>query len=496
MASPSTNLHFILFPLMAQGHMIPMVDIARILAQRGATVTIITTPVNAGRFKSVIDRASEAMLKIQVLVLPLATSEVGLPEGCENFDLLPSAAFSDNLFAAIDMLEEPAEKMLRGLSLAPSCIISDHGISWTTNVAKRLNIPRIIFFGPGCFTSLCINIAMNTNILDEIDSDFEYFVLPGLPDRIEITKPQASGWGKGKTEASFRRFERRQEAGKAAYGIVVNSFEELEPKYVEAFTKVKDKKVWCIGPVSLCNKSFQDTAERGNKAAVDGHDCLKWLDSRETRSVVYVCFGSLSHTSTDQAIELALGLELSNIPFIWFIKCTSEKLERWISEGGYEDRIKDRGLIVRGWAPQVLILSHQAIGGFITHCGWNSTLEAISAGIPMVTWSHFADQFLNERFIIDVLKIGVRIGAEIPVSYGKNDNCEVKVKRENIKTAVECLMNNSEEGNARRKMAKELGEMAKRAMEDGGSSHINMTSMIHDITQELGKNTKLVQDLA
>ncbi|PWA46759.1 UDP-glucuronosyl/UDP-glucosyltransferase [Artemisia annua] len=143
---------------MAQGHMIPMVDIARILAQRGATVTIITTPVNASRFKSVIDRASEAKLKIQVLALPLATSEV-----------------------AIDMLEEPAEKTLRGLSLAPSCIISDHGISWMTNVAKRLNIPRIIFFGPGCFSSLCINIAMNTNILDEIDSDFEYFVLTDIP---------------------------------------------------------------------------------------------------------------------------------------------------------------------------------------------------------------------------------------------------------------------------------------------------------------------------
>nr|GEZ83718.1 UDP-glycosyltransferase 73E1-like [Tanacetum cinerariifolium] len=139
-----------------------------------------------------------AKLKIQVLLLPLATSEVGLPVGCENFDLLPSAAQSDNLFAAIDMLKEPAEKTLRGLSLAPSCIISDNGISWTKNVAKR----------------------------------------------IEFTKPQSSGWGKGKTKASIRRFVRRQESGKGAYGIVVNSFEELEPKYVEAFKKVKDKKLW------------------------------------------------------------------------------------------------------------------------------------------------------------------------------------------------------------------------------------------------------------
>nr|GEX45524.1 zinc finger, CCHC-type [Tanacetum cinerariifolium] len=259
----------------------------------------------------VVVKSVGAKLKIQVLVLPLATSEVGLPVGCENYDLLPSVAQSDNLFASIDMLEEPAKKTLRGLSFAPSCIISDNGISWTT-----------------------------------------------------------------KTEASIRRFERRQESGKGAYGIVVNSFEELEPKYVEAFIKVKDKKVWCIGPVSLCNKIFQDIAERGNKAAVDGNDCLKWLDTRET------------------------------------------------------------------------------------------------------------------RFIIDVLKIGVKIGVDVPVSYGKNDTGEVMVKREIITTAVQCLMNNEEEGIARRKRAKELGEMAKRAMEEGCSSHFNMSWMIHDLTQELGKNTR------
>nr|GEZ33135.1 UDP-glycosyltransferase 73E1-like [Tanacetum cinerariifolium] len=92
---------------------------------------------------------------------------------------------------------------------------------------------------------------------------------------------------------------------------------------------------------------------------------------------------------------------------------------------------------------------------------------------------------LNERFIIDVLKIGVKIGVDVPVSYGKNDTGEVMVKRVIITTGVQCLMNNEEKGIARRKRAKELGEMAKRAMEEEGSSRFNMTWMIHDITQEL-----------
>ncbi|KAL4560467.1 hypothetical protein LXL04_032619 [Taraxacum kok-saghyz] len=477
MDAPSSDLHFVLFPMMLQGHMLPMVDIARLLAQNGVTVTIITTPINANRIKPVIDRAIESNLKIQILELQLPFAEAGLPEGCENFDLLPSAAYIGNLLKATKMLENPAERMLQALNPPPSCIISDGGLPWTTDIANRLNIPRIIFYGPGCFAFLCIHIVNNTNILEEIDSNTEYFPLPGLPDRIEITKPQASSWGKGKTKETIEAFEETQEAEKGAYGIVVNSFEELEPKYVEEFAKAKCKKVWCIGPVSLCNKSLQDVSERGNKAAIEPHDCLKWLDIMDPRSVIYVCLGSLSYASTKQAIEVGIGLEK-----------TSEEFERWILEEGYEERVIDRGLLVRGWAPQILILSHQAIGGFVTHCGWNSVLEGICVGVPFVTWPHFADQFLNERFIVDVLKIGVKIGAEVPITI--RDKFEVMVKRENIKKAVESLMNEDEEGEARRKRAKEFGEMAKRAMEEGGSSKVNIKLLIQDIVEEISKKNK------
>ncbi|KAJ0503325.1 putative trans-zeatin O-beta-D-glucosyltransferase [Helianthus annuus] len=497
MASPShpTNLHFVLFPLMTQGHLIPMVDMARILAQRGIMVTIITSPVNANRFKSVIDRAIEADLKIQVLEIQLPCVEVGLPEGCENFDMLPSNAHAVNMYLAMIMLEEPAEKMLQDLCPPPSCIISDGGFPWTNDVAKKLGVPRVVFYGPGCFAFLCIHIVTNTNILDEIDSDSEYFVMPGLPDRIEVTKPQASTWGRGDTKESTMIFERMQEAEKEAIGIVVNSFEELEPKYVKEFAKAKDKNVWCVGPVSLCNTSLQDKAERGNKAAINAKDCLKWLDSKESGSVIYICLGSLSYASTEQAIELGLGLESSNIPFLWVIRHPSEEFEEWLSKEGYEERVKSRGLMVRGWAPQLLILSHQAIGGFVTHCGWNSTLEGISAGIPMVTWPQFADQFLNERFIINVLKIGVKIGMEVPVIFHELDESKEIVKRDEIKEAIECLMKNHEEGEARRKRSKEFSVMAKRAMEEGGSSQRNMTLMIHAVSEELAKKPTPVQDI-
>ncbi|KAK1411801.1 hypothetical protein QVD17_32576 [Tagetes erecta] len=487
MANHPTNLHFILFPLMTPGHMIPMVDIARLLAERGPIVTIITTPVNASRFKPAVDRAVKESLKIQVLELQLPSTEFGLPEGCESFDMIQSAQLYMNLFSAANMLEKPSENLLRRLTPAPSCIISDNLLPWTSDVAKKFNIPRIIFHGPGCFTFLCIHLAMNTNMLDGIDSESDSFVIPGFPDRIELTKGQALSWGRKDVKETAGFFERIEQAEKNATGIVVNSFQELEPYYVQEFAKAKGQKVWCIGPVSLCNKSFEDVAERGRKGAVDEHECMKWLNAKEPDSVIFVCLGSLARLSTEQNIDLALGLESSNKPFLWCVRHTTDELERWFVEQGYKERVKDRGLIVRGWAPQVLILSHRAVGGFVTHCGWNSTLEGIVAGVPMITWPHFVDQFINERFIVDVLKIGVKIGMEVPVLVGEQDKYGVLVSKDNIQRSVEDLMDKGEKGEARRKRSRELVDMAKSAMEDGGSSRLNMTSMIHYIVELLEK---------
>ncbi|KAL8216947.1 hypothetical protein R6Q57_023784 [Mikania cordata] len=485
-SSPPTDLHFVLFPLMAQGHLVPMVDIARILAQRGATVTIITTPNDANRIRPVISRAIEAKLKILLLELQPRLAEVGLPEGCDSFDQLPSFEYWKNLSAAIDLLEQPAEDLLRQLSPPPDCIISDFLFTWTTDVARLFNIPRLVFNGPGCFFLLCMHVAIRSNILGDTESVNERVVLPGLPDRIEVTKLQITGSSKAATKDDMKSWVKAVDAEKAAHGIVVHTFNELEPEYVKEYTRVKETKIWCIGPVSLCNKNGLDIAERGNKAAINEHSCLNWLDEREPGTVLYVCLGSLARVSSKQAIELGLGLESINRPFIWCIRNKTEEFKTWLSQG-FEDRVRDRGLIIHGWAPQVLILSHQAIGGFLTHCGWNSTLESVSAGVPMITWPFFADQFLNEAFIVDVLKIGVRIGVQISVLYGEEDKVGVVVKKEDVKKAVECLMEEDEDGEERRKRVMELAKMAKIAMAEGGSSYQNVSSLIQDITKTIEK---------
>ncbi|KAF5932406.1 hypothetical protein HYC85_028577 [Camellia sinensis] len=123
----------------------------------------------------------------------------------------------------------------------------------------------------------------------------EYFVVPNLPDRIELTKAQLPGFANPSLSGLNNIREKIREAEKSTYGTVANTFEELESEYVKEYQKAKGNKVWCIGPVLLCNKDKLDKVERGTKFAIDTHHCLNWLDWQQSRTVVYVCLGSLSH---------------------------------------------------------------------------------------------------------------------------------------------------------------------------------------------------------
>ncbi|XP_054800303.1 UDP-glycosyltransferase 73C25-like [Prosopis cineraria] len=492
MVSQAFNPHFILFPMMAQGHLIPMIDITRLLAQRGVIVTIFTTPKNASRFDSVLSRAVHSCLPIRVVHLQFPSKEAGLPEGCENMDMTSlDLGMIFNFFDAISMLQTQAEKLFEELTPQPSCIISDMCIPWTIQIAQKHGIPRIAFHGFSCFCLHCLHKIRTFKVLESITSESQFFTVPGIPHHFEVNKSQIPLPMEHDRLKEFH--EQMVDAETSSYGAIINTFEELEGEYVEDYKKERKDKVWCIGPVSLCNKDELDKAQRGNKASINEKLCLKWLDSQQTQSVVYVCLGSLCNLIPSQLAQLALALEASEKPFIWVIRGGNrlEELESWIKEDGFEERMEGRGLLIRGWAPQVLILSHSAIGGFITHCGWNSTLEGISAGVPMVTWPLFADQFLNEKLVCQVLRIGVSIGVEAPMKWGEEDKIGVVVKKEDVEKAICLVMNEGEEIEERRKKAKELSEMAKKAVENGGSSHRNISLLIEDILQQAGKENKV-----
>ncbi|XP_022143977.1 UDP-glycosyltransferase 73C5-like isoform X2 [Momordica charantia] len=475
------ELHFVLFPFMAQGHMIPMVDFGRVLARRRVIVTLITTPHNASRFETIIHRDRDSLgLRISIIKIQFPWKEAGLPEGTENQDQLPPSVPAMEFMAATTFLQDPVEKLFETLSPPPNCIISDGCLPFTMKIARKFNIPRISFYVFNCFYSLVMH---NSHLLLHTQqNEEENFVVPGLPDRIEISKSRAPPPIPQNLE-EFQILLGRAEM--SSYGIVLNTFEEMEPKYVEAL-KNKRRRVWCVGPVSLCNAETADKAERGKKSAIDEHSCLTWLDSQKPNSVLYVCFGSLCNLIPSQLIELALGLEASKRPFIWAIRKgqNSEELEKWVSENAFENRIQGRGVLIWGWAPQVLILSHPSVGGFLTHCGANGIQEGICAGVPLMSWPLFSDQFINEQLVLRVLKIGVSAGAKYPVNEGEEEKHGVQVKKEDVKAAIDKLMDEeNEEPKDRRRRVKELAEKAKSAVVEGGSSHHNVSLLIKQILE-------------
>ncbi|RZC78174.1 hypothetical protein C5167_002431 [Papaver somniferum] len=291
------KLHFVLFPLMQQGHMIPMIDIARLFAEHGIIVTIVATPANSLRFKNVVDRSIESGLPIRLLILPFPSAEkTGLPEGCENIDALPSPEWAIKFLNATTSLQEPFDQAFVDLEPLPCCIITN-----------KFNIPRISFYGTSCFYQLCSHNILQSKILESSTLSLsDLFDVPGLPDRIQVTKAMLPRTLYSSSEDLEDFCDQIRKAELTAYGVVVNSFQELETIYEEEYQKAKFGKVWCIGPVSLCNKGILDKAER-------------------------------------EMIELALGLEASKCPFVWVIRGGERhpELKSWLLEEKFEERNKE-----------------------------------------------------------------------------------------------------------------------------------------------------------
>ncbi|GAB4852927.1 hypothetical protein Ancab_017124 [Ancistrocladus abbreviatus] len=470
------RLHVFFFPLLAHGHMIPTLDIARLFAARGAKITIATTPLNAPIFTWAIE-TSKAEINVEVYKFP--AKEAGLPEGMENFEYVNTMEMATKFFKALEMLQETLEQLL--MEFKPSCLVADLFFPWATDVADKFGIPRLVFHGTNFF---CFCVAENLKLYEphkNVASDDEVFVVPNLPDEIKLTRPQLPEHLLRDVETDLSKLvDRCIEAERKSFGVIMNSFCELESAYVDYYGKVRGRRVWPIGPVSLCNRKIEDKAQRGKKASVDEYECLQWLDSKEPNSVIYVCFGSITKFSAAQLHEIAMALEASGQPFIWVVRGSMDQEaddQEWLPKD-FEKRVEGKGLIIRGWAPQVLILDHEATGGFVTHCGWNSTLEGIAAGVSMVTWPVFAEQFYNEKFVTQVLKTGIPVG----VKQWSGVAVELAiVERDAIEKAVRQIMV-GEEAEEIRDRAEKLREMAWRAVEEGGSSYWELSALIQELS--------------
>jgi UDP-glucoronosyl and UDP-glucosyl transferase len=270
------------------------------------------------------------------------------------------------------------------------------------------------------------------------------------------------------------------------FGVVVNTFYELEPQYCELYKKNDAKRAYFVGPVALSpGGDNQGIVKRGGDGDVA---CLNWLDGKENGSVVFVCFGSWCHFTGEQLRELALGLEDSGKNFLWVIRTSDDVVLDWMPEK-WEQRIGSRGLIIRVWAPQMAILQHKAVGAFLTHCGWNSLLEATSSGVPVLTWPLVFEQFINERLPVEVNGWGVRVWEG--GNRGIKQEAKVVVPREAIADTLLKFMEPRGNGDKVRAKAQEMALIAKAAMEKGGTSWNDLNRLIDDLMEERKVNACL-----
>lgn len=248
---------------------------------------------------------------------------------------------------------------------------------------------------------------------------------------------------------------RNNKSAKLADWVICNTVYELEEEIFTLFPRIVP-----IGPLLASNRL-------GNSAGhfwTEDSTCLKWLDQQSPGSVIYVAFGSFTVLDNAQFQELALGLELSGRPFLWVVRPNiTEENPNNVFPVGFQERVESRGKIV-GWAPQQRVLNHPSVACFLSHCGWNSTLESLSNGVPFLCWPYFADQFLNESYICEIWKVGLKL---------EKDGDGI-VRRTEVEQKVEKLLGDEEVKHRTRKLKKIMMEN----VEEGGRSYNNFNNFM------------------
>ncbi|GAV91869.1 UDPGT domain-containing protein [Cephalotus follicularis] len=343
------------------------------------------------------------------------------------------------------------------------------------DVANEFGLPSYMFLTSNAgFLDLMLYLPTRHNqICSEFEETDPEILMPGFANPVP---PRVLPDALFNKEGGYSSYVKLAQRFKDVKGIIVNTFVELESYTVDSFSHAQIPPVYPIGPVlELKGQPHLDK----NQAEYDR--IMKWLDDQPQSSVVFLCFGSLGSFEVPQVREIALGLEQSGYRFLWSMRVPPTKPEASLTSHStnYEDmlpegflkRMKGRGMTC-GWAPQVEVLAHKSIGGFISHCGWNSILESLWHGVPIVTWPLYAEQQLNAFKMVKELGLAV----ELRLDYRSKDG--QLVMGDDIERAVRCLMDGDEE---LRKKVTDMSKMGRKALLDGGSSFISIGQLIEDM---------------
>ncbi|KAH6808763.1 hypothetical protein C2S51_026546 [Perilla frutescens var. frutescens] len=301
-------------------------------------------------------------------------------------NLLPTLvqAFQESSSSFLDIMD----------SVKPDLLIYDTFQPWAPNLASAKGIPSVYFLTAAAtsFSYYQHAYTMGTG------STFPYKAI-SVPDNdiIKARDPVKPYIKDADNDFAFGNFTRSSDI------VLLKSCSEIELKYIDYLSVLCKKKMVCTGPL-----------------IVDGHDCndnesaeiMKWLGGKDHSSTVYISFGSECFPSREQIAEIAIGLQLSDVNFLWVIRfpvgARITTIEEELPEG-FLEKVKDKGLVISRWVPQTKILGHPSIGGFVSHCGWNSVVETMYFGVPVIAMPMRADQPLNAQLVVES---GIGVGVE------------------------------------------------------------------------------------
>ncbi|KAI4346660.1 hypothetical protein L6164_007538 [Bauhinia variegata] len=423
------------------------------LANHGFKITFVHTDFNHERVMNAISECSRTNALVKLASIPDGLG----PEDDRN-DL---AKLCLAILSTMPSLLEKLIQQINGLdggSNRITCIFADVNMAWALEVANKLGMKGAIL----CPSSAAIFAIQDKGpklIHDGIlDSDGfpiikgKFQLSPSMPMMDTTHIPWCCI---GDTTSQKIIYDYIMQMRKASYFTdwwLCNTTSELEPEALSLSPKFQP-----IGPLM----EFHETCSLGQLWQED-LSCLSWLDQQPPRSVIYVAFGSFTIFDLKQFKELILGLELTNRPFLLVVR--SETKTNSNTENIYPDGFPgNRGKIVK-WAPQQKVLSHPALACFISHCGWNSTIEGLSNGLPFLCWPYFADQFYNKAYICDDWKVGL----------GFDIDEKGLISREEVKKKVDQLLGDE---NLRARSMK-LKEMIMNNIAEGGRSYENFSRFI------------------
>ncbi|XP_074293928.1 anthocyanidin 3-O-glucosyltransferase 2-like [Silene latifolia] len=483
MSNNPAELVFI--PAPGVGHLISTVQLAKLLLETNKsisiTILVITLPTHSSKLKAYIDsesRNNPYPNRLVFVSLPTLTNP-------------PNPSSPDFFMTVVDlhkpMVEEVFNERVKVGLPKPIGFVLDIFCTKFADIADELRVPSYVYCTSGASflnfvfwaQSWAKGHGLNTRDFSmKISDPAGSFIVPGFKNPVTSKNIPAVfkyEWGSDMILNFGRQFRRMK-------GILVNSYVELESFAFQSLHNSKDKTIPPVYPVG----PIMELKSGGGSHDKDKESITKWLDDQPESSVVFLCFGSMGSFGEEQVKEIANGLERSGHRFLWALRRPPTPSNPGAPSDnetflealpvGFLDRIAKRGKII-GWAPQVDVLAHRAVGGFVSHCGWNSTLESMWFNVPIGAWPMYAEQQLNAFELVKELELAVEIRMDYSMDWMTGE-AKFVVKAMEIEEGIKKLMSMDEKMKVN---VKNISDKARKALENGGSSYHWLGCFIKDV---------------